>query len=447
MQTTTPLFTNRDLKAMIVPLFLEQLLVMLVGLADTLIVSYAGEAAISGVSLVNQFNTVFIYLFTALASGGAVVISQYIGRKAADEAGRSASQLLLFSILFSCAMAVAVLLFNETLLRLLFGKVAPDVMQACITYLRISAYSYPALAIYNAGAAVYRSMGKTKVTMYLSLIANLINLAGNAIGVFYLKAGVAGVAWPSLIARVFSAAAITLLCFQKRSVVAYDRRSLLKWNGERMRQILRIALPNGLEDGVFQLVKVALSSIVALFGTYQIAANGVAQSIWSLAALAGLAMSPVFITVIGQCMGSRDTRAADAYFAKLTRITLLLSGVWNALILLLTPLFLQLYALEPQTKQLVIWLVLIHNVFNAVAYPFAGAVVSGLRAAGDVRFTMGVSILSTLGVRLVLSYMLGIVLNMGVIGIALAMAADWVARSVIFHARVKGGKWKAFQVI
>lgn len=166
-----------------------------------------------------------------------------------------------------------------------------------------------------------------------------------------------------------------------------------------------------------------------------------------LAALAGLAMSPVFITVIGQCMGSRDTRAADAYFAKLTRITLLLSGVWNALILLLTPLFLQLYALEPQTKQLVIWLVLIHNVFNAVAYPFAGAVVSGLRAAGDVCFTMGVSILSTLGVRLVLSYMLGIVLNMGVIGIALAMAADWVARSVIFHARVKGGKWKAFQVI
>lgn len=447
MQTTAPLFTNRDLKAMIVPLFLEQLLVMLVGLADTLIVSYAGEAAVSGVSLVNQFNTVFIYLFTALASGGAVVISQYIGRKAADEAGRSASQLLLFSILFSCAMAVAVLLFNETLLRLLFGKVAPDVMQACITYLRISAYSYPALAIYNAGAAVYRSMGKTKVTMYLSLIANLINLAGNAIGVFYLKAGVAGVAWPSLIARVLSAAAITLLCFQKRSVVAYDRRSLLKWNGERMRQILRIALPNGLEDGVFQLVKVALSSIVALFGTYQIAANGVAQSIWSLAALAGLAMSPVFITVIGQCMGSRDTRAADAYFAKLTRITLLLSGVWNALILLLTPLFLQLYALEPQTKQLVIWLVLIHNVFNAVAYPFAGAVVSGLRAAGDVCFTMGVSILSTLGVRLVLSYMLGIVLNMGVIGIALAMAADWVARSVIFHARVKGGKWKAFQVI
>lgn len=281
MQTTAPLFTNRDLKAMIVPLFLEQLLVMLVGLADTLIVSYAGEAAVSGVSLVNQFNTVFIYLFTALASGGAVVISQYIGRKAADEAGRSASQLLLFSILFSCAMAVAVLLFNETLLRLLFGKVAPDVMQACITYLRISAYSYPALAIYNAGAAVYRSMGKTKVTMYLSLIANLINLAGNAIGVFYLKAGVAGVAWPSLIARVLSAAAITLLCFQKRSVVAYDRRSLLKWNGERMRQILRIALPNGLEDGVFQLVKVALSSIVALFGTYQIAANGVAQSIWS----------------------------------------------------------------------------------------------------------------------------------------------------------------------
>lgn len=384
MSQHTELFSNKTLKEMIVPLFLEQLLVMLVGLADTLVVSYAGEAAVSGVSLVNQFNTIFIYLFTALASGGAVVISQYIGRKAMDAAGESASQLLIFSVIFSALVSALVLIGNEGMLRLMFGKVESDVMQACITYLRISAYSYPALAVYNAGAALFRSMGKTSVTMYLSVASNIINVIGNLIGVFVLRAGVAGVAWPSLIARTFSAMVITALCFCKKNNVIYARKWIFQWNGELMRHILRIAIPNGLENGIFQLVKVALSSIVALFGTYQIAANGVAQSIWSLAALAGVAMGPVFITVIGQCMGNGDTQIAEAYFKKLTKITLMLSSVWNLLIFLMTPLFMKFYALEPDTKQLVVWLVLIHNLFNAIAYPFFGALSNGLRAAGDV---------------------------------------------------------------
>ncbi|MDY4221416.1 MAG: MATE family efflux transporter [Candidatus Faecousia sp.] len=447
MDQKTVRFSNKSLSAMIIPLFLEQLLVMLVGLADTLIVSYAGEAAVSGVSLVNQFNTIFIYLFTALASGGAVVISQYIGKRASDEAGEAASQLLLFSAVFSLFIGVLVLVGNGSMLRLMFGKVENDVMQACITYLRISAYSYPALAIYNAGAALFRSIGKTSVTMYLSVVANIINVIGNVIGVFVLKAGVAGVAYPSLIARSFSAVAITWLCFRENNQVVYRWKWIFRWNGSLMKSILNIAIPNGLENGVFQLVKVALSSIVALFGTYQIAANGVAQSIWSLAALAGVSMGPVFITVIGQCMGNGDTQAAEAYFRKLTRITLLISSVWNLLIFLFTPVFLRLYALEPETKQLVIWLVLIHNLFNAVAFPFSGALSNGLRAAGDVKFTMYVSVISTIAVRLLLSYLLGITLQMGVIGIAIAMVCDWVMRALIFFWRQKSGRWKAFRVI
>ncbi len=447
MGQETEIFGGRDLKNMILPLLLEQLLVMLVGMADTLVVSYAGEAAVSGVSLVNQFNTIFIYLFTALASGGAVVISQYVGRRAMEDAGESASQLLLFSTGFSVIISVLVLICSEWLLRLLFGRVEPDVMAACVTYLKISAYSYPALAVYNSGAAIYRSLGKTDVTMYLSAVSNIINIIGNLIGVFILHAGVAGVAWPSLTARVFSAVAITVLCFRKKNGVAYRWRWIFRWNGVSMKQILGIAVPNGLENGVFQLVKVALSSIVALFGTYQIAANGVAQSIWSMAALAGVAMGPVFITVIGQCMGKGDTDAADFYFRKLNRITLFLSSVWNLLIFLLTPLFLMAYALEPETKQLVIWLVLIHNVFNAAAFPFSGALSNGLRAAGDVKFTMVVSVVSTLAVRLFLSWLFGIVFDMGVIGIAIAMVCDWVLRAVVFFLRLKSGKWKNFQVI
>ncbi len=447
MEQSKELFSNKDLKAMIVPLFFEQLLVMLVGMADTLVVSYAGEAAVSGVSLVNQFNTIFIYLSTALASGGAVVISQYIGRNETDSAGKSASQLLLFSTLFSMLIAALVLLGNRGILRLMFGKVEDSVMQACVTYLRISAYSYPALAVYNAGAAVYRSLGKTSVTMYLSIASNLINVIGNIIGVFALHAGVAGVAWPSLIARTFSAVVITLLCFRKTNEVFYRGKWIFRWDGILMKRILNIAVPNGIENGIFQLVKVALSSIVALFGTYQIAANGVAQSIWSMAALAGVSMGPAFITVIGQCMGNKDICAAAYYFKKLTKITLLLSTAWNFLIFLLTPLFMKFYSLSPETKNLVIWLVLIHNVFNAAAFPFSGALSNGLRAAGDVRFTMYVSIASTILGRLLLSYLLGITLHMGVIGIAVAMVCDWSIRAVIFLWRQKSGKWKAFQVI
>ncbi|MBD5445071.1 MAG: MATE family efflux transporter [Lachnospiraceae bacterium] len=440
-------FSGKDLQKIIIPLFLEQLLVMLVGIADTLVVSYAGEAAVSGVSLVNQFNTIFIYLFTALASGGAVVISQYIGRKDSESAGRSASQLLMFGTVFSLLIAVLVLAGNKGMLRLLFGKVEDSVMEACVTYLKISAYSYPALAIYNSGAAVYRSLGKTNVTMYVSVLSNVINVVGNVIGVFVLNAGVAGVAWPSLIARTFSAVVITVLCFRKMNEVVYITNWIFKWDTECLKRIWNVAIPNGVENGIFQLVKVALSSIVALFGTYQIAANGVAQSIWSLAALAGVAMGPAFITVIGQCMGNRDTEAADYYFTKLTKVTLLLSSGWNLLILIFTPLFLHFYALEPQTKQLVIWLVLIHNVFNAVAFPFSGALSNGLRAAGDVKFTMYVSVLSTIAGRLFLSYLLGIVFNMGVIGIAIAMVIDWVIRAGIFIWRQKSGKWKEFRVV
>lgn len=441
------LFSNRDLKKMIVPLFLEQLLVVLVGMADTLVISYTGEAAVSGVSLVNQFNTIFIYLFTALASGGAVVISQYIGSGDSRGAGKSASQLLMFSAVFSVLLMGLVLLGNERLLRLLFGRVEPEVMAACVTYLKISAYSYPALAVYNAGAALYRSQGKTDTTMYISIAANILNVAGNCIGVFVLKAGVAGVAWPSFLARLFSAVAITVLCFGKNRAVGYRWREILTWDGSLLKKMLGIAIPNGIENGVFQLVKVALSSVVALFGTCQIAANGVAQSIWSLAALSGVAMGPVFITVIGQCMGQSDTGAAEQYFRKLLTITLVISALWNGLILLFTPLFLRFYALEAETKQLVFRLVLLHNVFNTVAFPFSGALGNGLRAAGDVKYTMNISIFTTVAVRLVFSYVFAVLLNLGVMGIAWAMCLDWTVRGGLYLLRLKSGKWKQFRVI
>lgn len=440
-------FTNKDLKNMIIPLFFEQLLVMLVGIIDTFIVSFVGESAVSGVSLVNSFNTIFIYLFTALASGGAVVISQYIGRKEQEATNRASGQLLMFSIVFSFILMILVLIFNESLLRLLFGRVENSVMQACITYLRISAYSYPALAIYNAGAALYRSMAKTSTTMYISIASNIINCIGNCIGVFVLHAGVAGVAYPSLIARVFSAVVITFLCFNKTLTTYYEKKHIFVFDAKMLKRVLNIAVPNGIEQGIFQLVKVALSSVVALFGTYQIAANGVAQSIWSLAALVGVTMDPVFITVIGQCMGAKDIDNAHYYFKKLMKITVIFSIIWNVFILLITPLFLQYYQLSSETKHLVFVLVIIHNIFNTIAFPFSGPLSNGLRATGDVKYTMIVSILSTVVVRGILSIIFGITFNLGVIGIALAMCADWSMRAIVFHLRYQSDKWTQFTVI
>lgn len=441
------MFSNEALRKMIVPLFLEQFFVMLVGLADTFVVSFAGEAAVSGVSLVNSFNTIFIFLFTALASGGAVIVSQYIGRKQLDRAREGISQLLTISVLFSVFVSIVILVSKEALLSMMFGSLEPSVMEACIVYLRISLYAYPLLAVYNAGTALYRSIGKTKETMVISIISNVINIIGNLIGVFVLHAGVAGVAYPSLIARFFSAAAMTLICFREQEGMKYELRYMIEWNASMLKKILKIAVPNGVESGVFQFVKVALSSMAALFGTHQIAANGIAQSIWSIAALVSVAMGPVFITVIGQCMGLGDTDQAQYYFKKLLKITIVFSLVWNMAVFAATPFAVWIFAVDEQTKWLVIALVLIHNLFNSLAYPFADPLGKGLRATGDVNFTTVVSLLTTIGIRLLFSVFFAVWMHLGVIGIAYAMCLDWSLWGVIFWLRTKSNVWKKIRLI
>lgn len=441
------MFSNKDLRKLIIPLFIEQFLLMFVGIADTFVVSFSSEADVSGVSLVTSFNTVLIFLFTALSSGGAVIISQYIGSKKNNEASQSSGQLLMISAVISIVMAALIMLFHTGILKLLFGKIEADVMAACDSYLLITTLSLPFLAVYDAGAALCRSIGKTNITMYISIVANIINVIGNCIGVFWLNMGAAGVAYPSLLSRLLSAIAVTVYCFGKQNQVRYRIKDIFAWNGSLLKKIMGIALPNGVENGVHQLVKVALSSMVALFGTYQIAANGVAQSIWSLASIMGLAMAPVYTTVIGQCMGARNIDAANFYFKKLNKITLILSIIWNALIFGITPLIVHYSAISSQAKDLVIWLVLINNIFNALAYPFAGSLGNGLRAAGDVKFTMIVSISLTIAARLLFSALFGLWLGWGVIGVAIGMSIDLVFRGIIFILRLKSQKWTQFQLI
>lgn len=441
------MFSNKDLRNLIFPLFVEQFLLMFVGIADTFVVSFSGEADVSGVSLVTSFNTVLIFLFTALSSGGAVIISQYIGSDNKRSASRSAGQLLMISAVISTIITILILSFHTQLLKLLFGKIEDDVMAACDTYLIITTVSLPALAVYDAGAALCRSIGKTNVTMYISIAANVINVVGNCIGVFALKLGAAGVAYPSLIFRIISAVAVTIFCFIKKNKIQYKPGDIFAWDKDLLKKIMKIALPNGAENGVHQLVKVALSSMVALFGTYQIAANGVAQSIWSLASIMGLAMAPVYTTVIGQCMGARDVNAANFYFKKLNKITFVLSVLWNGFIFAVTPLIVHFSAISPEAKSLVIKLVLINNIFNGITYPFAGPLGNGLRAAGDVKFTMIWSISLTIGARLLFSAIFGMWMHMGVIGVAIGMSIDLVIRGAIFIWRQKSQKWTKFRLI
>ena len=290
-------------------------------------------------------------------------------------------------------------------------------------------------------------MGKTKELMYVSLIMNGINVIGNAIGVFILHAGVAGVAYPSLISRTFVALVMLVFMSNKKNVLYLRMQNVMTWNGEMLGRIFHVAIPNSIENSLFQMTKVAFSSIVAMFGTVQIAANGVAQSFWSMAALFCLAMGPAFITVVGQYMGANDVEGAEYYMKKLLRLTWLGGFLWNIVFFAVSPLLLMLYDLSAETVRLILILAFLHNLFNALLCPVSYSLVCGLRAAGDIKFTLYSSIFSSVICRVALSVMFGIWLNLGVIGVTLAMVCDWLVRAVMVAFRYRSGKWKQFKVI
>ena len=441
------IFTDRMLVEMIVPVIIEQLLALMVGMADTMMVSYAGEAAVSGVALINQLINVFIMLFAALASGGAVIVSQYIGRDDKKNGCLASDQLMMLITIISICTTIIMLAFGSAIFNVLFGNVENSVYEAGMVYLKITAWSFPMLAWYNGCAGIFRSMSDTKTVMIVSFVMNGINVVGNAIGIFVLHAGVAGVAWPTTISRTVAAAVMLYLTFRSKGSVHISLKGILSWKNDMVKKIFGIAVPNGIENGLFQLSKVALSSIVALFGTMQIAANGVAQSFWSLAALFSIAMGPVFITVIGQCAGAQDREAEKYYSSKLMRITYLGAITWNVVTFALTPLLLCLFSLDSETVHLVIILCAIHNSGNMIFTPPAFALSSGMRAAGDVKYTMYAAIFSTVVCRVAFSILFAIVMKMGVIGIALAMVCDWAIKAAIILYKDRSGKWLEFNVI
>ncbi len=440
-------FTDKRLAAMIIPLMIEHLLQMIVGIADTMMVSYAGEATVSGVSLDTMIYTIFIYLFTALGTGGAVVVSQYIGHGEKKNSDRAASQIYFIAGVISLIAMVFMLIVGRGLLGIMYPTVEPEVMQACRTYLWIVTLSFPANALYNAGAALYRSMGRTRTTMFVSLGMNILNVAGNAIGIFVLHAGAAGVAWPTTISWYFAAIVMTALCTRKQSEVTLTIGDALRPDRQMVSRISRIAAPNAVENTLFQLARVLLGTLTATFGTAHIAANGIGQTIWSLSASMCVVMVPITTTVIGQCMGAGDIEATEWYMKKIVRLSMLLSTFWNFFILALVPLILPLYSVSAETKHLLWIVVIIHNVFASFAQPFSHPLSAGIRATGDAKFTMWAAIFSTIVCRTLLSFILGLWMKLGVIGIAIAMGLDWCIKGSICVVRWKSGKWKSFKVI
>lgn len=407
-------------------------------------VSAVGEAAVSGVSLVDMLNVLIINIFAALATGGAVVVAQLLGARQNRRACNAARQLYFIVICISITLSVIVMLVRAPLLRLLFGSIEPDVMDSALTYLTVSVFSYPVLAIYNAGAALFRAQGNSRISMLIAGLINLVNLIGNAMLIFALEWGVAGAALSSVISRGVAAVVITALLFQPEHTVSLRRGGHLRPNTALIRRILQIGVPNGLENSLFQLGRILVVSMIALFGTTQIAANAVANNLDAVACIPGQAMNLAIITVVGQCIGAGDIEQARYMAKKLLKITyLILAGCCLATILII-PLVLQIYSLSPEALALGKTLILIHNCSAMLIWPLSFTMPNVLRAANDVRYPMVCSIVSMMLLRLGSGYVLAVMFQMGAIGIWIAMVADWLCRGTLFTARFVSGHWLRF---
>lgn len=439
--TENRLFSKKDLRKLIIPLILEQTLAITVGMADTMMISSAGEAAVSGVSLVDMFNNLIISVLAALATGGAVVTSQCIGAGRREEACRSARQLVFTEAAITIGISVLVLLFHRQILGLFFGQIEADVMQNVIIYLIISVFSFPLLAVYDSCAALYRSMGNAQITLKISLLMNVINVVGNAIGVYVLKLGVAGVAIPSLVSRGVAGVVLFTLLHNPDNLV-FLTRGKFKVDATIVKRILFIGIPSGIENGIFQLGRVLVVSIIAAFGTSQIAANGVANSLDSMGCIVGQAMSLAMITVIGRCVGAGEEGQVRYYTKKLLGETYFYTAVINSIILLLLPWILQIYGLGEETTRLSYILVMIHDGMAIFLWPASFVLPNMLRACNDVKYTMVVSIFSMITFRIGFSYVFGVHMGWMAVGVWAAMVIDWVFRVLCFVGRYLAGTWR-----
>lgn len=436
------LFSNRELANLIGPLVIEQLLAVFVGMADSIMVANVGEAAVSGVSLVDNIMILIINIFAALATGGAVVAGQYIGRKDEKSACKAATQLVWFVSLSAVAIMILVYLGKDIILNQVFGHITAEVKGHADIYLLIVTASIPFIALYNGGAAIFRAMGNSQVSMRVSLLMNAINVTGNAILVFGLRIGTAGVAIPTLISRMVAAIVITVLLCNQTRILHIERTLKIRFDGRMIRKILAIGVPNGLENSMFQLGKILVLSLVSTFGTYAIAANAVSNAIALFQILPGMAISLAITTVISQCVGANDYEQVHYYLKKLLAIIYVAMVGTVALIFLALPLILKAYNLSDQTAAAATNIIHFHGISAMIIWPLSFALPAAYRAAGDAKACMYTSIVSMWIFRIGFSYLVGKYMGLGVFGVWIAMVIDWVVRAICFIIRYFNGKWK-----
>ncbi len=435
------LFSNQALYKLILPLLVEQLLAVAVGLADSLMVASVGEAAVSAVSLVDNVNVLLIAAFSALATGGAVVAGQFIGHGDKKKACHSGEQLIVFVTLISLIIMALMYGFKSFILHTVFGKIEADVMDYASRYLMIVNASIPFLALYNCGAALFRAQGNSKISMKTSLLMNGINVAGNAILIYGLHFSVEGVAIPTLVSRIVSAVVIIVLLHNQELTIHISKPFRYHFDGKMVKRILGIGIPNGIENSMFQLGKIVLLSLISTFGTTAIAANAVGNTIAGIEILPGQAIGLAMTTVISQCVGADDFTQARYYTKKLMSYTFLAMAVLNIVILALLPFLMEIYHLMPETVTLTKQILTLHGIMAIFIWPLSFTLPSTLRAASDVRFTMLVGIGSMWFFRIILGFLLGKTFGFGVFGIWAAMIMDWVVRSIFFCLRYHGKRW------
>lgn len=441
------MFTNQDLKKLIIPLIIEQLLAVTVGFADTIMVSSVGEAAVSAVSLVDSINILLINIFAALGTGGAVVAAQFIGQGSEEKAKYSGKQLILITAVLSFVIMGIILIFNASLLHLIFGNVEEKVMINAEIYFFFSALSYPFIALYNSGAALFRAVGNSKISMINSIIMNIINIVFNAIFIYGCQWGVFGAVFATLISRVIACCVILYMLATKDTVLRINDFKHWKWDKTYIQKILSVGLPSGLENGMFQFGKILVQSLVATFGTYSIAANAVSNNLCQMQIIPGTAMGLAMVTVVGQCVGAHDYQQAKYYIKKIMLMTYFSMAAVIIVILLATPYILPLYSLSQETIKLAYQCIFAHGIIGAFIWPLSFTFPNALRASNDAKYTMIVSALSMWTFRFCLSYVLGRYMNMGLFGVWVAMFVDWGVRCFFFVLRYYSGKWMNRQLV
>ena len=439
------MFTRDQLIKLLAPLIVEQILTVLVGMADVVMVAAVGETAVSGVSLVDSISILIIQIMGAMATGGAVVCSQYLGKRQVRDAGTAAGQLVFVTLAISMAVTVAALAGNRHLLAVIFGQVEQEVMDNAQTYFWITALSYPFIGLYNACAALFRSMGNSKVSMFTALVMNGINITGNAICVFGLKMGVAGVAYPTLISRMTAAVLILILLQNRHNALRIRKIRALRPHPRMIRTILSIGIPGGLESGMFQFGKIFLQSLVSSLGTASIASYAVACNLVTLLYLPGNALGLGLITIVGQCVGAGKPKEAMHYTRLLLGINYLILAVISTAMFFGTDWLVSVYNLSSEAAAISHVLLRAHCA-AMILWPAAFTLPNALRAAMDARFTMMVSVFSMWAFRIGFAYVFVNLFKLGVPGGWYGMFIDWAFRAAVFLARFSGFERRAVSV-